>query len=74
VAAVLRESADDAVAGHRSLIEKYVYTRTVPDYLVKLKNHPDADVARKASAVLREIERYWGIRVDGGSSTKLPDL
>ncbi|MBK7703613.1 MAG: hypothetical protein IPI34_12370 [bacterium] len=74
VAAVLSKSADDIVADHRSLIEKYVYTRSVPEYLVKLKNQPDADVARKASAVLREIERYWGIKVDGGSSTKLPDL
>lgn len=74
VTAALRENADGAADSHRALLEKYVFTRTVPDYLVKLKNQPDPDIARKASAVLREIERYWGLIIDGGSSNELPDL
>jgi hypothetical protein len=74
VAPVLRESGDDITSGSRSLIKKYVITHTVPEYLVKFRDQADAITAGKVSEVLKEIERYWGIKVAGGNTTELPDL
>jgi hypothetical protein len=42
----------------RILIESYILTDTVKEYLISVKDESDSDLARKASEVLREYKQY----------------
>ena len=70
----MRDAGDALNDGNKAIIEKYVFTQTVPDYLVKITKGQDADMARRATAVLKEIERYWGIKLNRDSKAVLPIL
>ncbi len=43
-----------------TLIKKYVYTGKFKDYIIKVSESKDHEVARRAKTVLFEINRYDG--------------
>jgi hypothetical protein len=47
-------------AGLMQLIDKYVYTGKFKDYIIKVSESKDHEVARRAKTVLFEINRYDG--------------
>jgi len=69
----LRSLADAVSSGNKSLIEKYVYSQSVPEYFEKLEKALDMDMGVKVAAVKRETVKYWG---DSGSDdeSSLPVL
>jgi hypothetical protein len=52
------------------LLERYVYTGTVADYLERVRHEADADIAGKAAVVMREVALQLGI----GGNPSLPNL
>jgi len=58
-------------AGMMQLIEKYVYTGKFKDYIIKVSESNDHEVARRAKTVLFEINRYDG---SGDGIDVFPDL
>ena len=55
--------------GVRTLLETYVKPGKVGEYLDKIKRSGDPELGPKAAAVLREVERLWGVP---GGGTGLP--
>jgi len=56
------------------LIETYVMSGTVAEYLLKVKHGTDEEMARKAAKVLEEITRYTDIAFTDKSSESMPEL
>lgn len=56
----------------RKLIDNYVLSGKVQEYLLKIKKGDDPDLANKASAVLREISRYYESRSEEDDVSGLP--
>ena len=66
--------ADSVSSGNRTLIEKYVYSQSVMEYVEKLEKALDLDMGVKVAAVKREIEKYWGDSESGKDESSLPIL
>lgn len=65
---------DQVAADTVQVIEKYVYSQRVMDYLVKLKELGEPDLSVRVAAVIREVHRYWGEPKDAAATTRLPVL
>ena len=55
---LLTESDLEIDSSLRNLIERYVLTGSMQEYLLKIKTGNDHDLSQKAAAVLREFMRY----------------
>jgi hypothetical protein len=68
------DSLGDAVSsGNRALIEKYVFTNTVMDYVEKLIKTQDIDIVSKVVAVKREVDKFWS-NADSSLESESPSL
>ena len=75
VKSMVNEVGDKISQGNKSIIEKYVYSRSIPEYLEKISKGADAEIAKRASAVLNEIGRYSGTQCSrNGTKSELPML
>jgi len=71
----LKNLADAVSSGNKSLIEKYVYSQSVPEYFEKLEKALDMDMGVKVAAVKREVAKYWENAADSGAGeSSLPVL
>lgn len=57
-----------------TLMERYVLTGRMEDYLEAASSADDPGVASKAAAVLREVRQLWGDHDDAGRDSGLPLL
>jgi len=70
----LKNLTDSVSSGNRTLIEKYVYSKSVMKYIKKLQSAQDLDIGVKVVAVKREIEKYWEISSANKDESSLPLL
>lgn len=54
----INDTATILPEGLIKVLHNYVYTKTVNEYLSKLKNGSDVDLSKKSSAVMREIAQF----------------